>query len=150
MLLSCAVAALAAGCGGSGAASTAPAATTSPKLDGIDSLLAEANRIERLLEGRVKRLVQTRSLAELSAELREAQAEVERAAARLDSLSVSSDLVEVRDGLASALRHLATALGQARGDVEDLDLGAALDELGRLDLSDAEAAVDQIRRLAGG
>lgn len=151
LLLICILTALAAGCGGGGesAGSSAPT-TTAPALGGIDTLLAEANRIERRLEERVKRLVELRSLSDLSDELGQAQLEVEQAAARFDALSVSSDLVEVRDALASALRQAATVLGHARGNVEALDLHDALEELRNLDLSAVEHAVTEIRRLAGG
>jgi len=37
-----------------------------------------------------------------------------------------------------------------RSDVENLDVAGALDALGNLDLSDAEAAIEEIQRLAGG
>jgi hypothetical protein len=45
---------------------------------------------------------------------------------------------------------LAETLGDVRSDVENLDVGGALDALGNLDLSDAEAAIAEIQRLTGG
>jgi hypothetical protein len=50
--------------------------------------------------------------------------------------------------LTRALRRLASALDDIRSDIENLDVGEALDALGNLDLGDAETAIEEIQRLA--
>jgi hypothetical protein len=139
-----------AGCGDKEAAATTQATTTTPALGGIDRLAAEANRTERLLEDRVRALAEIDSLTDVSPRLKGLETELENAAKRLEELQLSSNLVAPRDGLAQALRSLADTLGDVRSDVENLDVGGALDALGNLDLSDAEAAIEEIQRLAGG
>ena len=138
------------GCGGDEqAVSTQAGTTTLSPLNGIDDLATEANRTEELLESRVEALLQADSLAELGPELRAVESELRYRAARLQRLSLSSELDAARDGLARALRTLADAVAEVRVDVESLDLGAALDDLGGLDLGDVSAAIEEIRRLAG-
>jgi hypothetical protein len=78
------------------------------------------------------------------------EGELQNAVKRLEALQLSNDLVAPRNGLAQALRGVAETLGDVRSDVENLDVGGALDALGNLDLSDAEAAIAEIQRLAGG
>jgi hypothetical protein len=139
-----------AGCGGDEqAVSTQAGTTTLSPLNGIDDLATEANRTEELLESRVEALLQADSLAELGPELRAVESELRYGTARLQRLSLSSELDAARDGLARALRTLADAVAEVQADVESLDLGAALDDLGGLDLGDASAAIEEIRRLAG-
>ena len=134
------------GCGGDEqAVSTQAGTTTLSPLNGIDDLATEANRTEELVEA----LLQADSLAELGPELRAVESELRYRAARLQRLSLSSELDAARDGLARALRTLADAVAEVRVDVESLDLGAALDDLGGLDLGDVSAAIEEIRRLAG-
>jgi hypothetical protein len=145
-----AVCAVFAGCGNKEAVAPTEATTTAPALGGIDRLAAEANRTERLLEGRVRALAEIDSLTDVSPRLEALETELQNAAKRLEGLELSNDLVAPRDGLAQALRSLAETLGEVRSDVESLDLGGALDALGNLDLSDAEAAIAEIQRLAGG
>jgi hypothetical protein len=143
-----AVCAVLAGCGDKETA--APTQATTPALGGIDRLAAEANRTERLLEDRVRALTEIDSLTDVSPRLQGLETELQNAAKRLEGLELSNDLVAPRDGLAQALRSLAETLGDVRSDVENLDVGGALDTLGNLDLSDAEAAIAEIQRLAGG
>jgi hypothetical protein len=145
-----AVCAVLAGCGNKEAVAPTEATTTAPPLGGIDRLAAEANRTERLLEGRVRALAEIDSLTDVSPRLEALETELQNAAKRLDGLELSNDLVASRDALAQALRSLAEALGDVRSDVENLDLGGVLDALGNLDLRDAEAAIAEIQRLAGG
>jgi hypothetical protein len=145
-----AVCAALAGCGNKETAATTQATTTAPTLGGIDRLAAEANRIERLLEDRVMALAEIDSLTDVSPQLEGLETELKNAADRLEGLQLSKDLEAPRDGLARALRGLADTLRGVRSDVENLDLGGALDALGNLDLSDAEAAIAEIQRLAGG
>jgi chromosome segregation ATPase len=123
-------------------------AKTAPALGGIDRLAAEANRTERLLEDRVRALTEIDSLTDVSPRLQGLETELQNSAKRLEALELSNDLVAPRDGLAQALRSLAETLGDVRSDVENL--GGALDALGNLDLSDAEAAIAEIQRLTGG
>jgi hypothetical protein len=149
IMLAAAVAVLA-GCGDKETAAPTQATTTAPALGGIDKLTAEANRTERLLEDRVRALTEIDSLTDVSPQLEGLETELQNAANRLESLQLSNDLVAPRDGLARALRSLADTLRDVRSDVENLDLGGALDALGNLDLSDAEAAIAEIQRLAGG
>jgi hypothetical protein len=139
-----------AGCGGDEeAVSTQAGTTTLSPLNGIDDLATEATRTEELLESRVKALLQADSLAEVGPELRAVESELQHGAARLQRLSLSSELDGARDGLARALRALADAVAEVRADVESSDLGAALDDLGGLDLGDVSTAIEEIRRLAG-
>jgi hypothetical protein len=149
IMLAAAVAVLA-GCGDKETAAPTQATTTAPALGGIDKLTAEANRTERLLEDRIRALTEIDSLTDVSPQLEGLETELQNAANRLESLQLSNDLVAPRDGLARALRSLADTLRDVRSDVENLDLGGALDALGNLDLSDAEAAIAEIQRLAGG
>ncbi len=86
----------------------------------------------------------------MSPRLKGLETELQNAAKRLEGLELSNDLVAPRNALAQALRSLAETLGDVRTDVENLDVGGALDALGNLDLSDAEAAIAEIQRLAGG
>jgi hypothetical protein len=140
-----------AGCGGSEeATANAPVTTTAPALGGIDRLAAEANRTERVLEDRVKALTEVDSVSDVGPELENVVTELHQSAGRLQALQLSSDLEAPRDGLAQALRSLADTLEDVRSEVENLDVGGALDALGNLDLSDAEAAIAEIQRLAGG
>jgi hypothetical protein len=145
-----AVCAALAGCGDKESVAPTQATTTPPALGGIDRLAAEANRTERLLEDRVRALTEIDSLTDVSPRLKGLETELQNAAKRLESLELSNDLIAPRDGLARALRSLAETLGDVRSDVENLDVGGALDALGNLDLSDAEAAIAEIQRLAGG
>jgi hypothetical protein len=145
-----AVCAVLAGCGNEETVAPTQVTTTAPALGGIDRLAAEANRTERLLEDRVRALTEIDSLTDVSPRLKALETELQNAAKRLAGLQLSNDLVAPRDGLARALRSLAETLGDVRSDVENLDVGAALDALGNLDLSDAEAAIAEIQRLAGG
>ena len=145
-----AVCAALAGCGDEETVAPTQATTTAPVLGGIDRLAAEANRTERLLEERVRALAEVDSLADVSPRLEGLETELEDAAKRLEALQLSDDLVAPRDGLAQALRSLAETLRDVRSDVENLDVSGALDALGNLDLSDAEAAIAEIQRLAGG
>ena len=145
-----AICAVLAGCGDKEAAAPTQATTTAPALGGIDRLAAEANRTEQLLENRVRALAKIDSFTDLSPQLEGLETELESAAKRLEGLQLSNDLVVPRDGLAQALRILADTLGDVRSDVENLDVAGALDALGNLDLSDAEAAIEEIQRLAGG
>jgi hypothetical protein len=119
-------------------------------LGGVDRLAAEANRTERLLEDRVRALTEIDSLTDVSPRLKGLETELQNAAKRLEGLQLSNDLIAPRDGLARALRSLAEMLGDVRSDMENLDVSGALDALGNLDLSDAEAAIAEIQRLAGG
>jgi hypothetical protein len=139
-----------AGCGDKKTVAPTEATTTAPALGGIDRLAAEANRTERLLEDRVRALTEIDSLTDVSPRLEGLETELQNAAKRLEALELSNDLVAPRDGLARALRTLADTLDGVRSDVENLDVGGALDALGNLDLSDAEAAIAEIQRLAGG
>jgi hypothetical protein len=145
-----AVCAVFAGCGDKETVATTQATTTAPALGGIDRLAAEANRTERLLEDRVRALTEIDSLRDVSPRLQGLETALRNSAKRLEALELSNDLVAPRDGLAQALRSLAETLGDVRSDVENLDVGGALDALGNLDLSDAEAAIAEIQRLAGG
>jgi hypothetical protein len=145
-----AAAAVLAGCGDKETAAPTQATTTAPALGGIDKLTAEANRTERLLEDRIRALTEIDSLTDVSPQLEGLETELQNAANRLESLQLSNDLVAPRDGLARALRSLADTLRDVRSDVENLDLGGAVDALGNLDLSDAEAAIAEIQRLAAG
>jgi hypothetical protein len=145
-----AVGAVFAGCGDKETVAPTQATTTAPALGGIDRLAAEANRSERLLEDRVRALTEIDSLTDVSPRLQELETELQNSAKRLEALELSNDLVAPRDGLARALRTLAETLGEVRSDVENLDVGGALDALGNLDLSDAEAAIAEIQRLTGG
>jgi hypothetical protein len=86
----------------------------------------------------------------VSPRLKGLETELQNAAKRLEGLELSNDLIAPRDGLARALRSLAETLADVRSDVENLDVSGALDALGNLDLSDAEAAIAEIQRLAGG
>ena len=139
-----------AGCGDKATVAPTQATTTAPALGGIDRLAAEANRSERLLEDRVRALAEIDSLTDVSPRLEELEAELQSAAKRLEALQLSNDLVAPRNALAQALRSLAETLGDVRSNVENLDVGGALDALGNLDLSDAEAAIAEIQRLADG
>jgi hypothetical protein len=145
-----AVCAVLAGCGNKGTAAPTQPTTTAPTLGGIDRLAAEANRIERLLEDRVRALAEIDSLTDVSPQLKGLETELQNAADRLEGLQLSNDLMGPRDGLARALRVLADTMRDVRSDVENLDVAGALDALGNLDLSDAEAAIEEIQRLAGG
>ena len=145
-----AVCAVLAGCGDEETLAPTQATTTAPALGGIDRLAAEANRSERLLEDRVRALAEIDSLTDVSPRLEELEAELQSAAKRLEALQLSNDLVAPRNALAQALRSLAETLGDVRSNVENLDVGGALDALGNLDLSDAEAAIAEIQRLADG
>jgi hypothetical protein len=145
-----AVCAVFAACGDKETVAPSLATTTAPALGGIDRLAAEANRTERLLEDRVRALTEIDSLTDVSPRLQGLETELQDSAERLEALELSNDLVAPRDGLAQALRSLAETLGDVRSDVENLDVGGALDALGNLDLSDAEAAIAEIQRLAGG
>ena len=145
-----AVCAVFAGCGDKETVAPTHATTTAPALGGIDRLAAEANRTERLLEDRVRALMEIDSLTDASPRLQGLETELQNSAKRLEALELSNDLVAPRDGLAQALRSLAETLGDVRSDVENLDVGGALDALGNLDLSDAEAAIAEIQRLSGG
>ena len=145
-----AICAVLAGCGNKETAAPTQATTTAPTLGGIDRLVAEANRIERLLEDRVRALAEIDSLTDVSPQLEGLETDLKNAADRLEGLQLSNDLEAPRDGLARALRGLADTLRGVRSDVENLDVGGALDALGDLDLSDAEAAIAEIQRLAGG
>jgi hypothetical protein len=145
-----AVCAVLAGCGDKETVTPTQATTTAPVLGGIDRLAAEANRTERILEDRVRALAEIDSLADVGPRLEGLETELEDAAKRLEALQLSDDLVAPRNALAQALRSLAETLGDVRSDVENLDVGGALDKLGNLDLSDAEAAIAEIQRLAGG
>ena len=145
-----AVCAALAGCGDKETVAPTQATTTAPALGGIDRLAAEANRTERLLEDRVRALMEIDSLTDVSPRLQGLETELQNSAKRLEALDLSNDLVAPRDGLAQALRSLAETLGDVRSDVENLDVGGALDALGNLDLSDAEAAIAEIQRLTGG
>jgi hypothetical protein len=139
-----------AACGDKETVAPTQATTTAPALGGIDRLAAEANRTERLLEDRVRALTEIDSLTDVSPRLQGLETELQNSAERLEALELSNDLVAPRDGLAQALHSLAETLGDVRSDVENLDVGDALDALGNLDLSDAEAAIAEIQRLAGG
>jgi hypothetical protein len=139
-----------AGCGDKETAAPTQATTTAPALGGIDKLTAEADRTEQLLEDRVRSLTQIDSLSDVGPQLEGVVTELQQAAGRLQALQLSSELDAPRDALARALRSLADTLDNVRSDVENLDLGGALDALGNLDLSDAEAAIAEIQRLAGG
>jgi len=145
-----AVCAALAGCGDKETAAPTQATTTAPALGGIDRLAAEVNRTERLLEDRVRALAEIDSLTDVSRRLEGLEGELQNAVKRLEALQLSNDLVAPRNGLAQALRGVAETLGDVRSDVENLDVGGALDALGNLDLSDAEAAIAEIQRLAGG
>ena len=145
-----AVCAVLAGCGNKETAAPTQPTTTAPTLGGIDRLAAEANRTERLLEDRVRALTESDSLTDVSPRLKGLETELQNAADRLEGLQLSNDLVAPRDGLARALRGLADTMRDVRSDVENLDVAGALDALGNLDLSDAEAAIEEIQRLAGG
>ena len=145
-----AVCAVFAGCGDKETVAPTQATTTAPALGGIDRLTAEANRTERLLEDRVRALTEIDSLTDVSPRLQGLETALRNSAKRLEALELSNDLVAPRDGLAQALRSLAETLGDVRSDVENLDVGGALDALGNIDLSDAEAAIAEIQRLAGG
>jgi hypothetical protein len=145
-----AVCAVLAGCGDKETVAPTQATTTAPALGGIDRLAAEANRTERLLEDRVRALTEIDSLTDVSPRLEGLESELRNGAKRLEALELSNDLVAPRNSLAQALRSLAGTLGDVRSDVENLDVGGALDALGNLDLSDAEAAIAEIQRLAGG
>jgi hypothetical protein len=144
------VCAVLAGCGDKETVAPTQATTTVPALGGIDRLAAEANRTERLLEDRVRALAEIDSLTDVSPRLKGLETELQNSAKRLEGLELSNDLVAPRNALAQALRSLAETLGDVRTDVENLDVGGALDALGNLDLSDAEAAIAEIQRLAGG
>jgi hypothetical protein len=139
-----------AGCGGKETVAPTQATTTVPALGGIDKLTAEANRTERLLEDRVKALAEIDSLTDVSPQLQGLETELQQAAERLQALELSSELDAPREALANALRALADTIENVRSDIENLDLDGALDALGNLDLSDAEAAIAEIQRLAGG
>jgi len=145
-----AVCAALAGCGDKETDAPTQATTTAPALGGIDRLAAEVNRTERLLEDRVRALTEIDSLTDVSRRLEGLEGELQNAVKRLEALQLSNDLVAPRNGLAQALRGVAETLGDVRSDVENLDVGGALDALGNLDLSDAEAAIEEIQRLAGG
>jgi len=151
MVLPCAaVAFLAAGCGGGEATTTAPPTTTAPALGGIDRLAEEANRTEQLLEDRVRALTEIDSLSDVDPKLEGVVMELQQAAGRLQNLQLSSELDAPRDALANALSDLADTLEEVRSEIESLDVRGALDAFGNLDLSDAEAAIAEIQRLAGG
>ena len=151
MVLACAaVAFLPAGCGGGEATTTAPPTTTASALGGIDRLAEEANRTEQLLEDRVRALTEIDSLSDVDPKLEGVVTELQQAAGRLQNLQLSSELDATRDALANALSDLADTLEEVRSEIESLDVGGALDALGNLDLSDAEAAIAEIQRLAGG
>jgi hypothetical protein len=139
-----------AGCGGKEIVAPTQATTTAPALGGIDKLTAEANRTERLLEDRVKALAEIDSLTDVSPQLQRLETELQQAAGRLQALELSSELDAPREALANALRALADTIENVRSDIENLDLDGALDALGNLDLRDAEAAIAEIQRLAGG
>jgi hypothetical protein len=145
-----AVSALGAACGGDERAATTASTTTAATLGGIDRLAAEANRAERLLEQRVRALTEVDSLSDVAPRLEKLELELLEAADRLQALRLSTDLDAPRDGLAGVLRRLASTLHGMRSDIENLDVGGALDALGHLDLGDAEAAIEEIQRLAGG
>ena len=145
-----AVCAVLAGCGDKETVAPTEATTTAPALGGIDRLAAEANRTERLLEDRVKALAEIDSLTDVSPQLQGLETELQQAAGRLQALELSSELDAPREALANALRALADTIENVRSDIENLDLDGALDALGNLDLSDAEAAIAEIQRLAGG
>jgi hypothetical protein len=151
LVLACALAvsAFGAACGGDERAVT-DSTTTAATLGGIDRLAAEANRAERLLEERVRALAEVESLSDVRPRLEGLELELREAADRLQALQLSTDLDAPRDGLARALRTLASTLDGIRSDIENLDVGGALDALGNLDLGDAEAAIEEIQRLAGG
>jgi hypothetical protein len=150
LVLACALAAFAFGaaCGGDEQAATTAPTTTAAKLGGIDRLAAEANRAERLLEERVRALAEVDSLSDVGPRLAERELELREVADRLQALQLSTDLDAPRDGLTRALRRLASALDDIRSDIENLDVGEALDALGNLDLGDAETAIEEIQRLA--
>jgi hypothetical protein len=138
--------AVVAGCGGNGdLGATHPATSSTSPLGGVDLLLREANRTERLLDERVRKLVDVGSVAELTTQLSAAQSEIEEEASRVENLDLSPTLDDARGALASALRLLATKLGEVTGSIEDLDLQGALESLRSLDLSDVERAIREIR-----
>jgi hypothetical protein len=151
LVLACALAAPAFGaaCGGGERAQTNASTTTAATLGGIDRLAAEANRAERLLEARVRGLTEIDSFSDVEPRLEGLELELREAADRLQALQLSTDLDAPRDGLAQALRGLASTLEGIRSDIENLDVGGALDALGNLDLGDADAAIEEIQRLAG-
>jgi hypothetical protein len=152
LVLACALAVLAFGsaCGGDERSATTDSTTTAAPLGGIDRLAAEANRAERMLEERVRALAEVESLSDVGPRLEGLELELREAADRLGALQLSPDLDAPRDGLAQALRSLASTLDRIRSDIENLDVGGALDALGGVDLGDAEAAIEEIERLAGG
>jgi hypothetical protein len=103
-----------------------------------------------MLEERVSALAEVESLSDVGPRLEGLELELREAADRLGALQLSPDLDAPRDGLAQALRSLASTLDRIRSDIENLDVGGALDALGGVDLGDAEAAIEEIERLASG
>jgi hypothetical protein len=150
VIMLAAIAAVLAGCGDKETAAPTQATTTAPALGGIDKLTAEANRTEQLLEDRVRALTEIDSLSDVGPQLEAVVTELRQAAGRLQNLQLSSELDAPRNALARALRSLADTIDNVRSDVQNLDVSGALDALGNLDLSDAEAAIAEIQRLAGG
>jgi hypothetical protein len=149
--LACAVAVcLLAGCKNSQETSTTPSTSTAAALGGIDGLVAEANRTERLLEKRVKALTEIDSVSDLSPGLESLESELRDAAVRLQKLRLATELDAPRDGLAAALHSLAATVADLNAAVANLDVAGALGAIESLDLSDAEAAIAEIQRLAGG